>query len=260
MKHTWLDNLRLIADYIFFSDAPALLGVSKSALTKYAKGSATPNKEVQARIAKIAGKMRRQQAQLARVEREDAERRTRREIRATLRDIGHADLKLPDYLPPIIKIRDSPGNGGSPLYIYDFRRMKANDVLQFFRFMKTIVPGGRFLFNYLIEKGGRYPSADPRKQYKLQSDMIANSGYMDFCQNRGDVPGDACLLLTDLELYEMWAEYNDRSQGKQVLECWVTYPRPKWEIEHYQLTPEEIADDIARGADPVTGKRVIWQD
>lgn len=260
MAKTWLDNLRFISEYIFFDDAPALLGVRKSDLTKWVKGTAKPGRATQDNIAKVAGKMRRREAQVARYEREEAARQARREARQVLRQIGHSDLKLPDYLPPLIKVRESPGNGGSPLFIYDFRRMKANDVIQFFRFMKTIVPGGRFLFNYLIEKGGRYPSADPRKQYELQSDMVANSGYMDFCQNRGDVPGDACLLLTDLELYEMWADYNDRSQGKQVLECWVTYPRPKWEVEHYQLTPEEIADDILRGADPVTGKRVIWQD
>jgi hypothetical protein len=260
MAHSWLDNLRFISEYIFYDDAPALLGVNKSVLTRYVKGTAKPSKEFQARVAKIAGKMRRKQAQIERYEREEATRHARREVRQTLIQLGHQDLKIPDVLPPLIKVRESPGNGGSPLFIYDFRKMKPNDVLQFFRFMKTIVPGGRFLFNYLIEKGGRYPSADPRKQYKLQSDMLANSGYMDFCQNRGDVPGDACLLLTDLELFEMWAEYNDRSQGKHVLECWVTYPRPKWEVEHYQLTPEEIADDIARGADPVTGKKVIWQD
>lgn len=260
MTHTYVDNLHLIADYIFFDDAPALLGVSKSQLTRYAKGTAKPSKEIQNRIAHIAGKMRRKQAQVSRYEREEATRHARREVRQLLIQLGHADLKIPDYLPPLIKVRDSPGNGGSPLFIYDFRKMKANDVLQFFRFMKTIVPGGRFLFNYLIEKGGRYPSHDPKKQYKLLSDMVANSGYMDFCQNRGDIPGDSCLLLTDLELYEKFEDYNDISQGKHVLECWVTYPRPKWEVEHYQLTPEELADDLARGADPVTGKRVIWQD
>lgn len=260
MTHIWADNLRFISEYIFYADAPALLGVSKSQLAHYVKGSATPSKAIRDKIAKIASKMRRKEAQVARYEREEATRHARREVRQVLLKIGHADLKIPDYLPPLIKVRDSPGNGGSPLFIYDFRKMKANDVIQFFRFMKTIVPGGRYLYNYLIEKGGRYPSDDPRKQYKLQSDMIANSGYMDFCQNRGDIPGDSCLLLTDLEFYEEWAGYNDRSQGKTVLECWVTYPRPKWEVEHYHLTPEEIADDIRRGADPVTGKKVIWQD
>ena len=260
MKHTWLDNLRFIAEYIFFDDAPALLGVSKRTLKSWVTERSTPSPEHKRNIAKIAGRMRRKQAQVARYEFEAGQRHARREVRQTLIKLGHSNLKIPDYLPPLVKVRDSPGNGGSPLFIYDFRRMKPNDVIQFFRFMKTIVPGGRFLFNYLIEKGGRYPSHDPRKRYELLSDMVANSGYMDFCQTRGDIPGDSCLLLTDLELWEKWAEYNDRSQGKTVLECWVTYPRPKWEVKHYQLTPEEIADDIARGADPVTGKKVIWQD
>lgn len=257
MRHSWLDNLRVISEYVFYDDAPALLGARKSELARWIKGNGSPKDDVQVTIARIAGKMRRKQAQVKRFEREDVERKARREIRSTLRLLSQDELKLPDYLPPFLRYHEN-GMMGSPVFIYDFRRMKQNDILQFFRFMKTILPSGVFFLTYEVKPGGTSPGGT--KNWYQDKTSILSTHYMEFCQNLAGMPGDSCAVLTDLEFLEIYNEINSVSAKRRVIECGVSYPRPKYTVPHYQLTPEEIADDIARGADPITGKRVIWQD
>jgi len=181
MKHTWLDNLRLIAEYIYFKDAPALLGVSARTLTKWVNEETTPSGKHQKNIAAIAAKMRRKQAQVERHEREEATRKARRGVRETLRVVGKAKVDLPEVLPPFLR-QFEVGRTGSPVFIYDFRqtpdinvsieamrlimrgdvemddtvyqKIKRHPVAQFFRFMKSVIPQGTFFFTYKLTTAG----------------------------------------------------------------------------------------------------------
>jgi hypothetical protein len=181
MAHTWLDNLRLIAEYVFFSDAPALLGVSRRTLTSWSKEKSVPSREHQNNIARIAGKFRRREAQIERNLRESETRQARRTVRETLRVIGKQDVHIPDVLPTFLR-QFEVGKTGSAVYIYDLRGMptvsispevltlildgvveadaatmsliRNHPVTQFFRFMKSVLPQGTFFLTYELTTAG----------------------------------------------------------------------------------------------------------
>lgn len=153
MRHSYLDNLRLIAEYVYYDDAPALLGIRRSDLTKYAKGRAVPSKDKQAIISRVAGKMRRRAGQLKSVEKAAATRHAKREIHDKLFEIGKPNMPIPVRLPPFLRLHET-GKLASPVWIYDFRGLSPTDVMQFFRFMKMIIPYGYYFFTYeLLAKG-----------------------------------------------------------------------------------------------------------
>jgi hypothetical protein len=248
MKHTWLDNLRLIAEYVFFDDAPALLGVKKRELTAWARGKKTPPAAVQSDIARIAGKMRRRQAQIERIQRAEDERAARRDARATLRLIGKESLPLPEKLPTFLRQYDM-GKLASPVFIYDFRDMTANQVMQFFAFMKRAVPQGYYFLTYEVKPGGT--SAEGGKKFWNTDTMKVSTTYQPFCVGMG---AGRCLMSTDFELMEFWLKVNDPSAKRNVIEIGISYPRP------VELTEEEKEYDRERGADPLTGLVYVWQD
>lgn len=131
MKHTPLDNLRLIAEYVYFADAPALLGIPRWLLTRYAHGQ-NPNPANAAKIAAAAEKIRRREAQVKRLEREKAEREYRRVARKEEqldRDrwrqalMAHGiELPMPQRIPRLLRVHDV-GQVGSPVYIYEMNAL-----------------------------------------------------------------------------------------------------------------------------------------
>jgi hypothetical protein len=133
MKHSVIENLRLIAEYVYYSDAPALLGIPRSALTKYARG-ASPKKSNAEKIARLATKIRRRESQIKRYAREKAERVSRREYRKSelirrqqWRDtLAKYDyhLELPYRIPALL--RDSSFHPEvPPLMTYDLQTVGA---------------------------------------------------------------------------------------------------------------------------------------
>lgn len=255
-----LDDLRSISEYVFFADAAASLDVTEKHLKRVLHGKATLEPYQAKYLHEAAKKVRRREGQIKSIERAKAQREAKREIHETLREIGKVDLKIPENLPPFLRLKKSEYYQGSPVYVYDFSDISQNDVMQFFNFQKRIVPGGSFMFTYRILKGGIYPARDPRKQYKLVADMIANTSYFQFCVNREGMPADSCLVMSNLEFLEIFNEYNDASAHKHVFECAISYPRPAWTKPSNELTEAELADDIARGADPISGRTVYWSD
>jgi hypothetical protein len=253
-------DLQTVSEYVTFSDAAKLLNTTTAYLTRVIEGKATLKPSQADYLHKAAVRARRREGQIERIVRADEQRKAKRQIHDTLRSIGHADLKIPDNLPPFLREKVSGVNKGSPVFIYDFSSMSQNDVMQFFNFMKRIMPGGVFAFTYEILPGGVYPSANLRKRYVLREKMIANTHYMEFCVNLPNMRGDSCMVMSNLEFLEVFNQYNDASEYKHVIECAVSYPRPKSTVEHYELTAEELADDLARGADPITGRTVFWSD
>lgn len=276
MSYTWQQNLRFIAEYINFEDAPALLGVSLKTLTAWARETATPSRKNQLLIEAIADRL-------------DAEQ-LRDSVVSALKIIGRGELDIPARLPPLLRTHQS-GAFGSPVYIYDFRGITAAGVQEFFRFMKHIAPNGYFFFTYELKTAGvsvdengmffsdrtvdmlknMYQTRSPidairqeigtasahlaidkvRGGFSVQGIKAISTQYMPFCVLSG--PG-TCEIRTDFEFFEVWHEYNDPSSRREVVEVGVSYPRP------LARTPEEIAEDEARGADPNSGLVYIWQD
>jgi hypothetical protein len=255
-----LDDLRDISEYVFFADAALALDVTEKHLKRVLHGKATLEPYQAAYLHEAAKKVRRREGQIRSIERAQAQREAKREIHDTLREIGKADLKIPENLPPFLRLKKSEYYQGSPVYVYDFSDISQNDVMQFFNFQKRLVPGGSFMFTYKILKGGIYPARDPRKRYVMVNDFWANTSYFEFCVNRTGMPADSCLVMSNLEFLEKFNEYNDASAFKKVYECAISYPRPAWTKPSNELTAEELADDIARGADPISGRTVYWSD
>lgn len=290
-KHSVTDNLRLISEYVVYDDAVKLFGTTKRKLTAIVQGSAKPDKELEKRIRETAAKIRRREAQLKKNAEAEATRQAKREIHATLRLIGKPDLKIPDYLPPFLRYYDT-GRMNSPVFIYDFRKMNATRVMEFFRFMKHAVPNGYYYLTYELVAGGvehrekgiffSDPAVGKLKAiHKTQSPVKAimmeigtaaadvkfervrdgflvrgvsyiSTKYMPFCELSG---AGSCIMKLDFDFLDTYLFYNDKSARRRVLECGISYPRPLT-----NLTPEEIAEDEERGADPLTGLVYIWQD
>lgn len=276
MKYSYLDNLRFIAEYIVFDDAPALLGVSLKTLTNWVTGKSVPSKKNQLLIEAVADRL-------------DAEQLTA-SVKSALEIMGKGHLEIPPRMPPILRTHET-GKLNSPVYIYDFRGMTANEVMKFFRFMKTVAPNGYFFLTYELTHNGladtkdgmffsnelvdelkaihgeRSPIAAIRAElgtagsdakidklpdgYMVYGMHAVSTVWMPFCVLSG--PG-TCEIRTDFEFFEIWNEYNNISARRQVIECGISYPRP------IELTDEEKAEDVARGADPLTGLVYIWQD
>lgn len=247
-KHNYLNDLHLISEFVFYDDAPGLLGVRRGELTKWVKGRAKPSPEQITNLARIASKFRRRAGQIKRIEQAEAQRRGKREIHAQLRLLGMDNLKIPDNLPPFMRQYEL-GKLASPAFIYDFREMSPNDVMQFFRFMKTVLPSGYYFLTYEVKPGGT--SAEGGKKFWNNETIKVSTTYRAFCVGSGD---GNCLMTTDLEFYEDWARVNDTTAKRRVIECGISYPRP------IKFTEEEMESDRMRGADPVTGLKYIWQD
>lgn len=248
MRHTVLDNLLFIAEYVFFDDAHDLLGINKKRLTQIVKGRAKPTSSESSNISRIAARMRRKEAQVRRYQKEADRRAARRDARATLRLISKDELPLPEKLPTFLRQYDM-GKLASPVFIYDFRDMSSQQVMQFFAFMKRAVPQGYFFLTYEVKPGGT--SAEGGKKFWNTDTIKVSTTYQPFCVGIG---GGRCLIQTDFELWEFYHRVNDASAKRRVIEIGVSYPRP------VELTEEEREYDRRRGADPLTGLVYVWQD
>lgn len=250
-------DLRTISEYVTFADAAKILGVSQRHLKRVIDGKVSLSREQSEYLHKAATRARRREGQIASIERAKAMREAKRYIRRQLSMIGHEGLAIPVNLPEFLRFHEN-GKLGSPVYIYNFRGLSKHDIMQFFRFMKTIIPTGQFFLTYEVFPSGTSPGGT--KNYYSNRVSTLSTPYEQFCVTERDMPGNECLVKTDADFIIFYDMINDPSAKRYVIECGVSYERPKWTVPHYELTPEEIADDIARGADPITGKKVIWQD
>lgn len=250
MKYSTLDNLLLIAEYVYFEDAPGLLGIPKSALTKYVKGTAHPSAENAAKIARAASKIRRREAQIKRYADERAERAIRRKTKAFMRDMGIVE-ELPVRLPALFQHIPEKDNA-SPVYVYDIRGFSLHEIYKLLRFFKKTLPHGGYSFTWEVHPGGTSP--DGGKYIHTQNaPHIGHSRYFMFCQ-RNDPGAGYCKVVLDEELLASYQEYHDPTRKRFVTAVAITYPTLT------KFTPEEMEEDIARGADPYTGLIYVWQD
>ena len=252
-------DLQTVSEYITFNDASKLLGTSTAHLNRVIKGQGRLDQAQARQLHQMAAKMRRREGQLKRVAIEETNRAARRSVHDQLRVIGMPDVKLPEYLPPFLRFHDH-GKLETPVYIYDFRKVNTyKKVTEFFRFMKTVLPGGAFFLTYAVKPSGTSPNGG--KNYYVNQDIVLSTPYMEFCRTTGsDIPGGSCLMMTDNEFYEYYTDISDVSAGRKVIECGVSHRRPPHTMPHFNLTPEEIAEDLALGRDWVLGKKIIWQD
>lgn len=246
-------------EYITLQDAAKLLDTSVAHLTAVVNGQIELNASAAKKLHVIAVKMRRREGQIKRVERETLDRAARRSVHAQLRALGMYDVHLPQYLPPFLRYHEH-GKQGTPVYIYDFRKVNTFErVTQFFRFMKTVLPSGSFFLTYQVRPGGT--TLQGGKNYYVDRDIIISTPYTDFCRTVGrDVPGGSCLMMTDAQFWEHYQQVGNASSGRIIIECGITHRRPPMTQPHYELTPEEIAEDEAMSRDWVLGKRIIWRD
>jgi hypothetical protein len=250
LKHSTIENLRLIAEYIFFDDAPRLLGIPKSTLTRYAKGSAKPSAANAEKIKHAATKIRRREGQIRRNEKAKAEREVRRDTKRFMRDNGIEEA-LPPRLPQLFNTIAASRNA-SPVYVYDIRDFSLHDAYKLLRFFKKTLPHGGYSFTWEVKPGGTSPGGG--KYNHVQNNVhIGHSRYFMFCQ-RNDPGAGYCKVVLDEELIASYQEYHDPSAKRHVTAVAITYPRP------IQFTAEEMAEDVARGADPLTGLVYVWQD
>jgi len=252
-------DILTVHEYLTFEDATKLLGTSKRDLEAVVRGKASLTPAQSKKLHAIAVKMRRREGQIKRVTREKTDRASRRAVHDQLRAIGMADVKLPKYLPPFLRYHEN-GKQGTPVYIYDFRKVNTFErVTEFFRFMKTVLPSGSFFLTYAVRPGGT--TLQGGKNYYVDRDIIISTPYTDFCRTVGrDVPGGSCLMMTDEQFYEHYTDVGDPSANRKVIECGISHRRPPMTQPHYELTPEEIAEDEAMSRDWVLGKRIIWRD
>jgi len=252
-------DILTVHEYLTIADAAKLTGSTKRALADAANGRATLSADVTKKLHAIAVKMRRREGQLERVAREQLDRAARRSVHAQLRAIGMFDVHLPQYLPPFLRYHEH-GKQGTPVYIYDFRKVNTFErVSQFFRFMKTVLPSGSFFLTYAVRPGGT--TLQGGKNYYVDRDIIISTPYTDFCRTVGrDVPGGSCLMMTDVQFWEHYQEVGNASSGRIIIECGISHRRPPMTQPHYELTPEEIAEDEAMSRDWVLGKKIIWRD
>jgi len=274
MKYTWQQNLRFIAEYVFFDDAPELLGVTKKKLTDWVTEKRKPSQMEQLLIEAVADKLDAQQLLET--------------VQASLEFAGHGNVPPPSQFPPFLREHVS-GKYGSPVYIYDFRGITEMEVREFFRFIKTVAPDSNFFYTYVvtvagIEKDGMFFSDEMVEQlkkihnvrspikaiklelgtasawadidkvkggWKVKGVRYINTKYINICALAGS---NTCEIMTDDELVGLWRHYNDASARREVVEIGVSYRRP------IDRTPEEIAEDIERGADPRTGLVYVWSD
>lgn len=253
------NDLLDVSQYLAFEDAADLLGVTAGRLRAVVRGKAYLEPEQSSKLHRIAKKIRRREGQVKRIGREELERAARRSVHDQLRAIGMPDVPLPDYLPPFLRSH-SHGRLETPVYIYDFRKANTYEkITQFFRFMKTVLPGGAFFLTYEVLPSGTSPNGG--KNFYANQNIILSTHYMEFCRTVGnDIPGGSCLMMTDNEFYDFYTDISDISAGRRVIEVGISHRRPPMTQAHYQLTPEEIAEDMAEGRDWVLGKRIIWQD
>jgi len=252
-------DILTVHEYLTFEDATKLLGTSKHDLEAVVKGRASLTPAQSKKLHAIAVKMRRREGQIKRVTREKTDRASRRAVHDQLRAIGMADVKLPKYLPPFLRYHKN-GKQGTPVYIYDFRKVNTFErITEFFRFMKTVLPSGSFFLTYAVRPGGT--TLQGGKNYYVDRDIIISTPYTDFCRTVGrDVPGGSCLMMTDEQFYDHYTDVGDPTANRKVIECGISHRRPPMTQPHYELTPEEIAEDEAMSRDWVLGKRIIWCD
>jgi len=221
-RRGWAENLRFISEYVYYSDAPGLLGIRRGDLTKIIRGRVKPSAVFVKRVARVAEKIRRRESQLKRYAKAEAERHARREIRQTLIALGRPDLVIPKYLLPFLRYH-SHGQLGSPVYIYDFRHITPDSLMKFFRFMKTVAPSGSFFLTYEVKPGGTSPGG--AKNYRADRVEILSTRYYQFCVNLSGMAGDTCAVLTDLEFFDIYDRIHSYSAKRRVIECGISYPR-----------------------------------
>jgi hypothetical protein len=258
--------------YLDIKDAAKLLGTTPDYISRSLE-RAIANKPIltdaqAAKLHELSKKIRRREGQIERVKSEDQQRKIRRATREQLRAIGKVDVPLPDYLPPFLRMHNH-GKLGSAVYIYDFRKMRVhwkiidgekvlvNDIEEFFRFMKTVLPGGSFFLSYEVLPGGTSPQGS--KNYYLHRDVVLSTQYIEFCKHAKDIEG-TCFMLRDSDFYDFYKEVGDVSAGRRVIECGISHPRPPHTVEYFELTPDEILEDQLQERDWVSGKKIIWQD
>lgn len=250
MTHSVLDNLRLIAEYIYFDDAVNLLGISKSVLTRYVKGTANPSPENAEKIKRAASKIRRREAQVKHNVQATTERELRRNTKRFLRD-NNIEEELPPRLPKLFNTIAEARNA-SPVYVYDIRNFTLHEIYKLLRFFKKTLPHGGYSFTWEVKPGGTSPGGG-KYNHVNNGVHIGHSRYFMFCQ-RNDPGAGFCKVVLDEELIASYQDYHDPTAKRYVTAVAVTYPRP------IQFTPEEMAEDVARGADPFTGLVYVWQD
>ncbi|HEY6018372.1 MAG TPA: hypothetical protein VIY48_00270, partial [Candidatus Paceibacterota bacterium] len=244
------DNLRLIAEYVFYDDAPGLLGIAKSTLTRYVKGTLNPSAENAERIAKAADKIRRREKRLQREAAKRVEDETRRTTEQFARDHGIAE-PLPVRLPHLFTTHAETRNA-APVWVYDIRDFTLHEVYKLLRFFKKVLPFGGYSFTWEVKPGGTSPEGGKYVHHN-NAVHIGHSRYFMFCQ-RNDPGAGYCRVVLDADLVASYQEYHDPSAKRFVTAVAISYPRLT------EFTEEEKEEDRRRGADPLTGLVYVWQD
>ena len=259
LRSDFYRDIETLAEYLSFADVAKLLSVTPAKLRGVMEMRSTlPLSAIKA-VHGRAVKIRRRQGQQARLSREQADRESRRDVRARLTAIGMPDVALPKKLPPFLRYHER-GRLDSPVYIYDVRHVQDYpDITAFFRFMKTVLPSGYFFLTYQVLPGGTSPQGGVN--YYVHQYLYLSTPYIPFCRAIGkDVPAGNCILMTDDEFYDNWRDVGDVSAGRKVVEVGISHTRPPASRPYLELSEAELAEDQAMGRDYVAGMKIIRRD